>query len=236
MVLDDNTWYYIFDEWAREKFQMTLDHSEIKIIDLGAGSSFGNPTTSSVSSITKQQISRNYQLRVIWKLLYHFRCKTVIELGTSLGISTAYLASVRKENSVYALEGNPNFIEFAKQILQKKGLTNVQFFEGHFDNTLPNLLTTLDTIDAVFLDGNHQKNATLQYFDWILPKLHDKSIVILDDIYWSKGMTEMWNTLKKHPSVTLHIDLYEMGILFFNPVYAEYPSHSIRPTNLWNWN
>jgi predicted O-methyltransferase YrrM len=67
----------------------------------------------------------------------------------------------------------------------------------------------------VFVDGNHQKEATLRYFKLCLPKVHENSLLIFDDIYWSRGMKEAWNEIKAHPEVTVTVDLFWIGLVYF---------------------
>jgi predicted O-methyltransferase YrrM len=145
-----------------------------------------------------------------------FQPKTTLEFGTSLGISTIYLATANNSSTVHTMEGNPDSRQIALNIFKKLNIENIESHVGEFDSILEKVLHKLDSIDLVYLDGNHQKEATLQYFNQLLPKLSSDSIVVLDDIYWSKGMTQAWEALKNHKAVTLSIDLFDVGILFFN--------------------
>jgi predicted O-methyltransferase YrrM len=72
-------------------------------------------------------------------------------------------------------------------------------------------------LDFVFFDANHQKQPTLQYFNQCIAKANKNGIFVFDDIHWSEGMEQAWEIVKQHPKVTTSIDLYHMGILFFNP-------------------
>ena len=86
---------------------------------------------------------------------------------------------------------------------------------GNFDDTLPGIIDTLDKLDFMFVDGNHQKDATLKYFEWCLPKVHENTLLIFDDIYWSEGMKEAWAQIKAHPQVTVTVDLFWIGLVYF---------------------
>ena len=88
---------------------------------------------------------------------------------------------------------------------------------GNFDEILPGVINQLDYLDFVFIDGNHRKEATLNYFNWCMPKLSENGILIFDDIYWSKGMKEAWQEIKMHPQVTVTIDLFWIGLVFIRP-------------------
>ena len=77
------------------------------------------------------------------------------------------------------------------------------------------MIKELDKLDFVFVDGNHQRDATLKYFEWCLPKVHKDTVLIFDDIYWSEGMKAAWNEIKAHPSVTVTINMFWIGLVFF---------------------
>lgn len=91
----------------------------------------------------------------------------------------------------------------------------MNFIEGNFDSVLPNLLPTLAPLDLVFIDGNHSYEATIRYFEMLLSKVHNESIFIFDDIYWSEGMKKAWNEIQNHPSVQCTVDIFRWGIVFF---------------------
>jgi predicted O-methyltransferase YrrM len=96
-------------------------------------------------------------------------------------------------------------------------LNNTILLQGDFAKTLPVLLESLQQIDLAFVDGNHRKVPTLQYFEQLLPKTTASSILIFDDIHWSAEMEEAWESIKAHPAVTLTIDLFFIGLVFVNP-------------------
>ena len=98
----------------------------------------------------------------------------------------------------------------------KIGFKNVELVNDTFDNFLPNHLQKVPQLDFVFFDGNHQKEATINYFNWCVEKAGNKTVFVFDDIHWSGGMTEAWEVIKKHPKVTSTIDLFFVGIVFFN--------------------
>jgi predicted O-methyltransferase YrrM len=144
-----------------------------------------------------------------------------IEIGTSVGISTLYQSIGIENGFLITLEGNPKSVEIAKFNSEKIGLQNIQFIEGLFENTLPEVVKQLPHIDYVFFDGNHSLEATLQYFEWCLPKVHENTIFIFDDIRWSDEMNLVWQKIKNHPQVTVSVDLFFLGIVFFRPNQAK---------------
>ena len=128
-----------------------------------------------------------------------------------------YLQKAAPQAKVYTLEGCPSTAGVANETFKKAGINNVELITGNFDNTLAGVINQLDKIDFVFVDGNHQKEATLKYFEWCLPKVHENTLLIFDDIYWSEGMKEAWTEIKANPKVTVTIDLFWIGLVFFKP-------------------
>jgi predicted O-methyltransferase YrrM len=153
--------------------------------------------------------------RILYNLVREFQPETILELGTSVGVSTMYLAEGRPQAALYTLEGCPDKMAVANENGQVLNHPGIHFLEGEFEQTLTGLLPQTGPLDMVFIDGNHQKAPTLNYFSLLEPYLHDHSIVIVDDIYWSPEMKEAWKRIREHPGVKVSVDLYRMGILFF---------------------
>jgi len=153
--------------------------------------------------------------------LLHRICKVSqprigIELGTNFGISTLYQIAALNDGVLHTVEGSSKLCKIAQYHYEKTGLTDrVVQHQGNFDTVLPQLLNELPYVDYAFIDGNHRKDATLNYFEQLLSKCHDSSILVFDDIRWSSGMEEAWEIIKNHPAVTVSIDLFAMGIVFF---------------------
>lgn len=135
-------------------------------------------------------------------------------MGTCLGLTTAYLATAAPDAQVISIEGCPETAAIAEENISSLGITNSGILVGNFDKILPDVINLLPELDFVFIDGNHRKDATLNYFNSCLPKLSDNSVMIFDDIYWSQGMKEAWNEIKAHPQVTLTIDLFWIGLVY----------------------
>jgi precorrin-6B methylase 2 len=144
--------------------------------------------------------------------------KNGIELGTSLGISACYqgLALKQHQGHLITIEGAPELNKIALQHFEQLALTQtITAVTGTFDETLPTLLNQINTIDYAFIDGNHRYEPTIKYFNWLLPKMHNNSLIVFDDIYWSKGMTKAWEEIKAHPQVSVTVDLFFIGLVFF---------------------
>jgi len=222
-VLNDRREYYCFAAIEKLREQLKYDKTEIIVADFGAGLKFESSSYKrKVSDITKSSLKSKRFGQLLFRILnFYFSEKSpesvvhVLELGTSLGITTAYLASVNKNYKVLTMEGAKAVVGIAKKNFQQLGLTNIEVIEGNFDNSLPIIINQQSAIDFAFIDGNHRKEPTMRYFKEILQKTTMHSILVFDDIHWSKEMNEAWQNIKNHPSVTLSIDLFFIGIVFF---------------------
>jgi len=146
------------------------------------------------------------------------RALNIVELGTSLGITTAYLAKIDSRNQVISFEGSDAIADMAELNWKKLGLTNISMVRGNIDNTLYNYARTCDyPIDVAVLDANHTAQATLRYFSWLLPRMDTNGVMVLDDIRYSSDMYRAWQEITRHPQVTATMDLGQMGLVFFYP-------------------
>jgi predicted O-methyltransferase YrrM len=187
----------------------------VDVVDLGAGSQKLNGTRRKISDIAATSLSSEKYSKLYARMVSHFQCRNIVELGTSLGINALYLAS--GGGHVTTFEGSPEIVGFAKSSVEFQGAANITIQEGNIDKTLPSFLQRSEKIDLVFMDANHRYEPTLRYAGWLLNKLHEQSIVILDDIHASAEMEMAWHDLRKHSLVYGSADLYRCGILFFDP-------------------
>ncbi|MDB5003800.1 MAG: SAM-dependent methyltransferase [Mucilaginibacter sp.] len=191
------------------------DDRVIIVNDPGAGSRVINDRQRKISAIAKNVLEPPKFAQLLYRLAADMQPDNIIELGTCLGITTLYLQKAAPEARVYTLEGSPEIAAIAKRDFAEAGLTNINLILDNFDNALPEVINELKKIDFVFVDGNHQKEATLKYFEWCLPKVHNDTLLIFDDIYWSEGMKEAWAEIKAHPQVTVTINLFWVGLVYF---------------------
>ena len=205
-----------FGEFSSLKNQLLSDNREIEITDLGAGSTINSSNTRLVKDIAKNSSKHSKYGRLFYRMVQYFNPDTVIELGTSLGLSTIYFSKANPKTPVYTLEGCPETQAIAKQNFTNLNLQNITPILGDFQITLPELLLKTKKADMVFYDGNHQEEPTLDYFEECLKFSHEKSIFIFDDIHWSKGMTKAWRKIKGHPKTVVTLDLFFVGIVFFD--------------------
>jgi len=200
---------------AIEKLRRDFLQSDemIELLDLGAGSKSNKGNNRKVSTIAKYSLSSPHQCRMLERLVAYYKPNIILEIGTSLGISTSYLAHANKNALVYTLEGSENVLMLANDIFKKLNATNIQPILGDFDERLPLLLKDLDEVDFAFIDGNHTYKKTVDYFQQVLLKSNNETIIIIDDIYWSKDMTKAWEEIKANETTRTTIDLYYFGIV-----------------------
>ena len=195
--------------------QLLSDNQIINIIDLGAGSHVHNRRQKKVSDIAKNTLEPPKLAQLLYRLVYDLKPRNLIELGTCLGITSLYLKAAAPNAQLFTLEGCPETAGVAAEVFKKAGEVNINQVIGNFNDTLADVIKGLDQLDFVFIDGNHQKEPTLNYFEWRLPKVHENTLLIFDDIYWSEGMKEAWSVIKSHPRVTVTVDLFWIGLVYF---------------------
>src|ERR1700741_325502 len=220
-VIEDNNSYYVFDKLAAIRKELESSEEVLEIEDLGAGSKHFTSNKRKVNGITKHGISTDKYARLLFRLVNHFHPRTVIELGTSVGLTTMYLASADSKQKIHTIEGSKELADFAQKLFRKHGYGNIELITGNFDVKLPELIQNLDQLDLIYIDGNHTKKATLGYFEMALQKKHNDSVFIFDDIHWSEEMESAWEEIKKHKDVTLSLDLFHLGIVFFRKEQKE---------------
>ena len=214
-VLNDKSQYTEFEKIELLRKQLLSNKTILEIEDFGAGSVKGSTKKRRVQQIASVSLKPKKYAQLLYKLVKYVKPKTILELGTSLGLTSAYLASANKEAQLITIEGAPSIAAIAKENLDHLQLQNVHLITGNFDETLETVLAKKSAIDFVFIDGNHRKEPTLRYFEQLLKKSTEQSLFVFDDIHWSRDMNEAWTTIKNHSSVTLTIDLFFIGLVFF---------------------
>ena len=196
----------------RLRTQLLNDQRFLSGPDPGSGSS----TKRQISAVAKSSISPVSFSSLYNDMIDYFEAKKVIELGTSFGINALYLAS-KNERSVTTFEGSPEVAEIAKLTFEFSGSKNIELIEGNIDHTLRTYLQSIRKFDMALMDANHRYEPTMRYFNLLMPKLHEKTVIVLDDIHYSAEMDQAWRELKGHKLVYGSIDLFRCGILFFDP-------------------
>jgi predicted O-methyltransferase YrrM len=186
----------------------------IKISDFGAGSHVNDSKIRKIKDIAKNSAKNEKFGKLLYRIIKHYKPKNILELGTSLGVSTLYLAKADKKSKIFTFEGCPETAKIAQKNFDKMNVKNINITLGDFKNTLKEKLKEIKNIDLAFIDGNHQEEPTIDYFKHCLKYSNNSTIFIFDDIHWSKGMENAWDYIKAHQKTTLTIDLFFVGIVF----------------------
>tara|TARA_B100000900_G_scaffold390706_1_gene384658 strand:+ start:221 stop:1003 length:783 start_codon:yes stop_codon:yes gene_type:complete len=187
----------------------------IETIDLGKGSTVTHLRKRKVCDIAKNSSVSKKIGRIIHNLSKFNDAKNILEIGTSLGVSTVYLSTAISCSKVTTLEGCENTSNIALSNFTRFSLDNINLIKGNFSFTLDEVLKKTESFDLIFFDGNHSKIDTLNYFNKCLKKINSKSIFIFDDINWSIEMKSAWNQIIKNDMVTLSFSFFRVGVLFF---------------------
>jgi predicted O-methyltransferase YrrM len=234
-VLNDDRYFKSYEEIENLRQQLLIDKRLLNIDDFGAGSgsskkklSAEQPDQRSIASIAKNAAKPQKFGRLLFRMVNYYQPQTILELGTSLGMSTAYLAAANTNARVITMEGAAEIAEIANQNFLSLALKNIEIVQGNFDETLSSFISKLSQLDFAFIDGNHRKEPTESYFNQLLNRGGSSSIFVFDDIHWSKEMEQAWETIKNDSRVTCTIDLFFIGIVFFNTSFKEKQNIAIR--------
>jgi len=227
-VLNDRTEYEDYDRVESLRKKSLKDQTILSIEDHGAGSSLSGSKERSVSSIARHAVKSKKYAQLLYRIVKYYQSNSIIELGTSLGITTGYLSLAAPGENVSTFEGSTEVASIARQNFKTLELQNVKLTEGNFDYTLPSVLYHLTSVDFAFIDGNHRREPTENYFHWLLEKANSNSIFIFDDIHWSKGMEKAWEHIQEHPAVRCTIDLFFIRLVLFRPEFKEKQHFTIR--------
>ncbi|MDD3723015.1 MAG: class I SAM-dependent methyltransferase [Lutibacter sp.] len=190
------------------------NHKSIAITDYGKGSSFFKNNERKVSDIAKIAGISNKRAKLLLRIIDYFNPKSILEIGTSVGLGTSVLSIGNPKGDIVTLEGCKNTVQVAKNLFKINHLNNIQLVVGNFNDTLPSVVKGKQ-FDLIYFDGNHQKSATIQYFNQCLETVHNDSVFIFDDINWSPEMQLAWEEIKNHPKVTITINTFFWGFVFF---------------------
>lgn len=228
-VLRDRNAYYCFEDIERRRELLLACEDVLDVVDYGSqGSPEGKHVSRRVcdiagSHLESAQVGQMLFRLVNWVGMHEKRALEVLELGTSLGITTAYLASANSKNRVLTMEGSGEVLKVAQGVWRALRLENITWCEGNIDASLFDARheCAREKLDIAYIDANHTYDATIRYAGYLLPKLREKGILVLDDIHYSEEMERAWEELKNDLRVTTSMDLYHVGLLFVDPHYLK---------------
>ena len=208
----DKTTFETYQKLENYRTSLLKNNQNIEVTDFGAGSLKLKTKSRSIKDIARVSGSTMRLTKLMLRISNYYKPKHILELGTSLGVATHALALGNPEAKITTIEGCANVADFTRSQFKKFGV-HVEQLIGSFDQVIPDLAK--NKYDLIFFDGNHQQEATIKYFNSLLATANNNSLFIFDDIYWSKGMTNAWHHIKQHPKVTVTIDTYFWGFVFF---------------------
>lgn len=200
----------------------------LEIEDFGAGSRVVKTKSRSVAHLARSALKPKKYAQLLFRLVKHYQPKTILELGTSLGITTSYLSAAAPSAQIVSIEGSKAIADVAAESFSALQLKNIQQEIGNFDSLLPSVIQKMPSLDLAYIDGNHRYEPTLNYFQQLLPVLHNDSLLVFDDIHWSEGMERAWKEIKIHPEVKCTVDIFFLGFVFFRKEFKAKQHFSVR--------
>lgn len=217
LVIKDKKQYPAYKQVEGLRKNLLKNNSELVLEDFGAGSKNGKEYKRTIAKIAKTSAKPSKYAKLLYRLCQYHKPKYMLELGTSLGVSTAYQAlGAGADCTFISLEGSAQVAQQAQHNFKSLDIeNNIQVGVGNFDETLDSYLKQFTQLDYVFFDGNHRYKPTVDYFEKCLPLAHENTLFVFDDIRWSDEMEKAWEEIKQHPKVTLTIDLFFIGLVYF---------------------
>ncbi|WP_405605293.1 O-methyltransferase [Polaribacter sp. Asnod1-A03] len=206
--------------FKKTKKQLLDNKKVIKVTDFGSGSKIFKSNERKISKITKIAGISNRKAQLLINIVGYFKPTYILEIGTSVGLGTSAIKIANKNASIKTLEGCTETSKIANDLFNKNKFSNINVISGDFKTTLPDVVKN-NQFDFIYFDGNHTKKSTLHYFKTCLETVKNDSVWIFDDIYWSTEMKEAWAEIKKHSRVTVTIDVFHFGIVFFRKEQAK---------------
>lgn len=197
---------------ADHRHSLMTDRDVIDVVDFGAGSRVFKSDARKVSAIARNAGIRKKRQQLLFRLAQYLQPADILELGTSVGLSTMALALGNKGANVTSLEGCPETSRIAQKYFDAFEIRNIDLRNVEFDKYLFN---NNGTFDLIFVDGSHNKERTVAYFNALKKQVNNNSLIIFDDIYWSREMTAAWREIITDECVTVSIDTFQWGFVFF---------------------
>lgn len=218
----DLTTKCLYQKQLQEKFSVFVEYKKslkrnksiINVTDFGAGSKVFTSSARPISLIAKYAGVSNKRAALLMQLTNYLKPTKILEIGTSLGLSTAAMKLGAPKAIITSLEGCPETARIAEQQLTDFEFKDINIVIGDFKETL-NAVLLNNTFDFIYFDGNHQEKPTIDYFEQCLQAAHNDSVFIFDDIHWSPEMEKAWRYIKEHPKVKVTIDTFQWGLVFF---------------------
>ncbi len=220
-VISDKKKYTEYIIVERRRRELLSNRRLISVFDMGAGSVKHPEAFRRVKNIIRKSSATAAKGQLLFRLARYFNPEKILELGTSMGISTMYLSLGAPKSEIYTIEGCANISSVAESNFKKAKLTNIQLNIGNFENLLPTILRKMEHIDLLFIDGDHKKEKIIDYFEKCIEYSGSDSVFVFDDIHWSQSMEEAWDQMLNDSRVKVSLDLFHFAILFFKETLSK---------------
>lgn len=217
-VIYNKTPFYVFEPLEKIRGEYLLSSNEITVEDHGAGSHASLLNRRKIKDIARYSLKSKKYAQLLFRLAEERKCESMLELGTSLGLTTLYLSYARPSSKITTIEGSEQIANIAEAAFKKLKHQNIELIKNRFDQALPEIHEKKKKFDLIFIDGHHEEKACLTYFKALLENnTSENTLMVIDDIHWSPGMLKAWQKIITNEKVTLTIDLFEMGLVYFFP-------------------
>ncbi len=227
-VIRDKSTHPSFEIIEAMRMLMYQNQTYLQVEDFGAGSHKNNSKQRKVCDIARYAGRKAYWGQLLYKMVRHFGAKYLLELGTSMGLGTSYLSTANPNGKIVSIEGSSEIAQQAMKHFRQMQLENIECRVGNFDTILEQVLEDSEPFDFIFIDGNHRHEPTVRYFKQCLSHIHENSVIVFDDIHWSPGMAKAWKEIKSATEVTLSLDLFYFGIIFFRKEFLNKQDFTLR--------
>lgn len=211
-TIEDRRAYYSFRELEGLRRHLLRRDEIVDVEDLGAGSKVSKSRQRKISEIAKSALSPPHKAQFLFRLCKHLQPDNILELGTSLGLSSLYMHKACSKAKLITIEGSPAIANIAQQYFEAEK-ADIELLNLPFDQALETSTVKQSSYDLIYIDGNHTEVATKHYVDILYEQLNDKGVIILDDIYWSRGMMNAWYLLSTDERFAFSVDLFDYGLL-----------------------
>lgn len=220
-VLNDRADYPAYARVERLRKKLLQDNRVLRIEDMGAGSAVNRHKERTVRDLARNAAKPRKYGQLLFRMAKYYQPSVILELGTSLGITTTYLASAAPGARVITMEGADEVTKVARENFHSLALDNIRMVKGNFDEALGAVLQDEPRIDFAFVDGNHREEPTLRYFGQLLERCGNDTVLVFDDIHWSEEMERAWERIKAHEAVRCTADLFFIGVVWLRKEFRE---------------
>jgi len=201
-----NKYLNIFLKYRKE---LSINTSTIIANELTSGSKNFSPKKKKISRIVKISNKRG---ELLMNLMKYFNPNNILEVGSSIGLSTAALSISAPNSKITTLETCKDTGNIAMEMFKKYNLKNIKLVIGEVESTLPKELKD-NVFDFICFNGN--KGTIIEYFESCLSCINNNSVLLFNNIHVNKKNEKAWGEIKNHPKVTVTIDTYLWGVVFF---------------------